>query len=63
MPRNGHVRFGGRVGETGQRQRWNRAPARPDSQERVRSMTQRRAVNPGSFSIAFFSSPRERMWR
>ena len=27
---NGHVRFGGRVGETDRRQRRHRAPARPD---------------------------------
>jgi hypothetical protein len=30
MLRNGHVRFGGRVGETDRRQRRHRAPARPD---------------------------------
>ena len=29
MLRNGHVRFGGRVGETDRRQRRHRAPARP----------------------------------
>ena len=39
-----------------------RRPRKRLSQEWVRSMTQRRAVNPGSVSIAFFSSPRERMW-
>ena len=30
MLRNGHVRFGGRVGETDRRQRRHRAPARPN---------------------------------
>ena len=29
MLRNGHVRFGGRAGETDRRQRRHRAPARP----------------------------------
>ena len=29
MLRNGHVRFGGRVGETDRRQRRHRAPTRP----------------------------------
>jgi hypothetical protein len=32
---NGHVRFGGRVGETDRRQRRHRAPARPDPSSRV----------------------------
>jgi hypothetical protein len=31
---NGHVRFGGRVGETDRRQRRHRAPARPDPSAR-----------------------------
>jgi len=35
MLRNGHVRFGGRVGETDRRQRRHRAPARPDPSSRV----------------------------
>ena len=35
MLRNGHVRFGGRVGETDRRQRRHRAPARPNPSARV----------------------------
>lgn len=36
MPGNGHVRFGGRAGETDRRQRRHRAPARPTTELRHR---------------------------
>jgi hypothetical protein len=31
MRRESHVQFGRRAGETDQRKRWNRAPARPST--------------------------------
>jgi hypothetical protein len=36
MPANGHVRFGGRAGETDRQKRRHRAPARPTTELRHR---------------------------
>ncbi|MCA1699855.1 MAG: hypothetical protein LC790_13505, partial [Actinobacteria bacterium] len=45
---NGHVRFGGRVGETDRRQRRHRAPTRPTTELRYRWLVaQRRSSGSG----------------
>ena len=60
MLRNGHVRFGGRVGETDRRQRRHRAPARPSVSglPRPRALRLPAAYRPNSISRVFsaFSS-------
>jgi hypothetical protein len=42
---NGHVRFGGRAGETDRRQRRHRAPARPNTELRHRWLVAERRAN------------------
>jgi hypothetical protein len=51
---NGHVRFGGRVGETDRRQRRHRAPARPDpsSRETTRVLSSLKARPRGANQLA-----------
>ena len=51
---NGQVRFGGRVGETDRRQRWHRAPARPDpsSRETTRVLSSLKARPRGANQLA-----------
>ena len=65
---NGHVRLGGRVGETDRRQRRHRAPARPNpsSRETTRVLSSLKESPLGasqSASLALISSASCREWQ
>ena len=48
---NGHVRFGGRVGETDRRQRRHRAPARPTTELRHRWLVAERRTSGSGWNM------------